>query len=372
MDFQLTDEQVELQRDRPRGGRAGVPAVARAGRRRGRRRHRRALEDARRPRLARPHRARRARRQRGHRGGAGRGARGAGLGGRPDARSSPPPPSTSRSCGTRCRATVRAERLAAIAGGQPGRRGARRPTRSTARADGDGWVLDGTAPHVLDGDRADELAVVAATDDGLGVFLVPGDAVGRDPRAVDRRQPPPRHRAARRRAGARRDRAATGPDVAAGVDRAREEARHRPGRDDGRRLAADLRPRARPRPAPPPVRRAHRLVPGRQAHGRRRVRRHRAGPGAVPLRRARPSPRTTTGARLAASMAKAAAGDASASPPSTASSSSAASATRGRTTCSSTCGGPRPASCSSASAHQHRVALSRHRPRRARRRRSPR
>jgi alkylation response protein AidB-like acyl-CoA dehydrogenase len=38
----------------------------------------------------------------------------------------------------------------------------------TAHRDADGWVLDGTASHVLDGDRADRLAVVT---DG-GVFLV--------------------------------------------------------------------------------------------------------------------------------------------------------------------------------------------------------
>ncbi len=37
----------------------------------------------------------------------------------------------------------------------------------TARLDADGWVLDGTARHVLDGDRADRLAVV--TD--AGVFI---------------------------------------------------------------------------------------------------------------------------------------------------------------------------------------------------------
>jgi alkylation response protein AidB-like acyl-CoA dehydrogenase len=38
----------------------------------------------------------------------------------------------------------------------------------TARRGGDGWLLDGTARHVLDGDRADKLAVV--TD--AGVFVV--------------------------------------------------------------------------------------------------------------------------------------------------------------------------------------------------------
>jgi alkylation response protein AidB-like acyl-CoA dehydrogenase len=38
----------------------------------------------------------------------------------------------------------------------------------TARRDVQGWVLDGTARHVLDGDRVDRLAVVT----GAGVFLV--------------------------------------------------------------------------------------------------------------------------------------------------------------------------------------------------------
>src|SRR6476646_9726583 len=46
----------------------------------------------------------------------------------------------------------------------------------TARRDADGWVLDGTAHHVLDGDRAERLAVV--TD--AGVFVVDsGDVVVR-------------------------------------------------------------------------------------------------------------------------------------------------------------------------------------------------
>ena len=46
-----------------------------------------------------------------------------------------------------------------------------------ARPEGDTWVLAGTARHVIDGDRADELAVVAATADGVGVFVVPGGDV---------------------------------------------------------------------------------------------------------------------------------------------------------------------------------------------------
>lgn len=46
-----------------------------------------------------------------------------------------------------------------------------------ARPDGDSWRLHGSTRHVLDADRADELAVVAGTDEGLGVFLVPPGAV---------------------------------------------------------------------------------------------------------------------------------------------------------------------------------------------------
>lgn len=45
-----------------------------------------------------------------------------------------------------------------------------------ARRAGDGWVLAGSARHVVDGDRADELAVVAGTDAGVGVFVVPAGA----------------------------------------------------------------------------------------------------------------------------------------------------------------------------------------------------
>lgn len=50
----------------------------------------------------------------------------------------------------------------------------------TARPDGNGWLLDGTAKHVVDGDRAERLAVV--TD--LGVFVVPATEVKTQRRAV--------------------------------------------------------------------------------------------------------------------------------------------------------------------------------------------
>ncbi|MFF0081873.1 acyl-CoA dehydrogenase family protein [Streptomyces canus] len=49
-----------------------------------------------------------------------------------------------------------------------------------ARRDGAGWLLDGTARHVLDGDRAERLAVVT----GEGVFVVPADAVTAAPLPV--------------------------------------------------------------------------------------------------------------------------------------------------------------------------------------------
>ncbi|RBM21903.1 acyl-CoA dehydrogenase [Prauserella sp. PE36] len=52
--------------------------------------------------------------------------------------------------------------------GEPGQSGTAVLGGVTARADGRGWVLTGTARHVLDGDRADRLAVVT----GGGVFVV--------------------------------------------------------------------------------------------------------------------------------------------------------------------------------------------------------
>jgi alkylation response protein AidB-like acyl-CoA dehydrogenase len=53
-------------------------------------------------------------------------------------------------------------------------------TGVTAHRDGDAWALDGTAKHVLDGDRADWLAVV--TD--AAVFVVSADEVARRRSAV--------------------------------------------------------------------------------------------------------------------------------------------------------------------------------------------
>jgi alkylation response protein AidB-like acyl-CoA dehydrogenase len=52
---------------------------------------------------------------------------------------------------------------------------------------GGGWSLSGTIRHVVDGDRADEIAVVAEAHDGPGLFLVSGKDVRATPeRALDR------------------------------------------------------------------------------------------------------------------------------------------------------------------------------------------
>ena len=79
-------------------------------------------------------------------------------------------------CGT---AEQRHELLGAVCGGGTGA-GAWAAETVSATADGDGWTLSGTAAHVVDGDRADRIAVVASTggeDGGLGVFVVDADAV---------------------------------------------------------------------------------------------------------------------------------------------------------------------------------------------------
>jgi alkylation response protein AidB-like acyl-CoA dehydrogenase len=46
--------------------------------------------------------------------------------------------------------------------------------------DGDGWVLDGTAGYVIDGRTAHLVVTAAVADDGIQLFLVPGDAAGLD------------------------------------------------------------------------------------------------------------------------------------------------------------------------------------------------
>ncbi len=58
----------------------------------------------------------------------------------------------------------------------------------SAERDGDGWRLRGTKRWVLDGDSAEEVAIIARrTDNGeLGVFVAPGETLQADPmRALD-------------------------------------------------------------------------------------------------------------------------------------------------------------------------------------------
>ncbi|MBV9411227.1 MAG: acyl-CoA dehydrogenase family protein, partial [Acidimicrobiia bacterium] len=53
------------------------------------------------------------------------------------------------------------------------------------RADG-GWMLSGSMRHVVDGDRADEVAIVARVDGDRGLFVVPSsDMRGSSERALD-------------------------------------------------------------------------------------------------------------------------------------------------------------------------------------------
>jgi acyl-CoA dehydrogenase len=49
---------------------------------------------------------------------------------------------------------------------------------TTARRDGDDWLLDGEKWFITDGDHAGVIAVLARTDDGQATFLVPRDADG--------------------------------------------------------------------------------------------------------------------------------------------------------------------------------------------------
>jgi len=88
--------------------------------------------------------------------------------------------------------------LPAIAGGeltlalavQEGPHHAPHKTALTARAEGDGFVLNGRKVLVFDGNAADKLIVVARTggepgdDDGLSLFLVDADAAGVDSQRV--------------------------------------------------------------------------------------------------------------------------------------------------------------------------------------------
>ncbi len=97
------------------------------------------------------------------------------------------------------------------------------PTGLTAEPEGDSWRISGTTRHVIDGDRADHLALVATTGEGPTLFVVPGvDAeVERTP-TFD----PTLHLADVTLDGVEvsADRAAHGLEVAKGIELARMEA----------------------------------------------------------------------------------------------------------------------------------------------------
>jgi alkylation response protein AidB-like acyl-CoA dehydrogenase len=54
----------------------------------------------------------------------------------------------------------------------------------TAEPVSSGWSITGTVRHVVDGDRADEVAIAARVDDGWGLFVVPAASVRATPEPV--------------------------------------------------------------------------------------------------------------------------------------------------------------------------------------------
>jgi alkylation response protein AidB-like acyl-CoA dehydrogenase len=99
---------------------------------------------------------------------------------------------------------------------------------ATAAADGDGFVLDGTKPMVVEASTADELAVIARAlntrgDDGVGAFVVPSADVGVDPvDALDPSRPLARVTLGGVRVGGDRVLGEPGPATTAAVRRAVE------------------------------------------------------------------------------------------------------------------------------------------------------
>ena len=97
------------------------------------------------------------------------------------------------------------------------------PTEVRAEPDGDGWRVEGAAHVVIDGDRADEIAFVATTDSGVGVFVVPaGDVHATRSKSFDATLHVAEVRVDGVVIGA--ERALVGPSVEAAVERARLEA----------------------------------------------------------------------------------------------------------------------------------------------------
>ena len=93
--------------------------------------------------------------------------------------------------------TVRGEKIVAMAITEPGAGSDAASIATTARLEGDEWVLDGTKHYISDGDIADYTIVMALTDrekrarGGITLFLVDKDTPGF---TVARRQPMMGHR----------------------------------------------------------------------------------------------------------------------------------------------------------------------------------
>jgi alkylation response protein AidB-like acyl-CoA dehydrogenase len=99
--------------------------------------------------------------------------------------------------------------------------------RPSARATASGcdWRLNGTVSFVVDGNRADEIAIAADSDDGLAVFVVPGVADGLSVTAIPSLDPTvPVTRLSLADVVVTDDRRLRGADVAAGLAAAIEEA----------------------------------------------------------------------------------------------------------------------------------------------------
>ena len=284
MDFELTDDQHELQTRRTRGRRGRVPAVARPRRRRRRRhrRRRRPLEDLRAARLAHPHRPRGRRRHGLRRGRARHHARGAGS----RRRSRRPFLVTTsqyvpliRNCGDAD--ATRGQLLGAVCAGDD-RHGHVRARRPPGRA-GRRRVADrgDVPPRAWTATAPTSWRSWPAPTTASGCSWCPRDDViaTRTARRSTRPSISPTSGSTASSVGP--GRSLCGPTVAAGSRRHGSRRVTRSRRDHGRCLATDPRARLGPRALAPPVRGADRVVPGGQAHAGRRLHRHRAGPGVV-------------------------------------------------------------------------------------------
>ena len=261
--------------------------------------------DPRRPRLARPRPAGGARRAR-PRLPRGRHPRGGARPGGGARRRSWPRSRSSRPLAARGRLVVpprRHRRRARAPARSPSPRtasGDSTPSRTTARRTGGGWVLDGVKTHVVDGATADEIAVVARGDDGLGAFVVPRHRrAGHGPSTVI---DPTLPVATVTLAGVE----VTGERVLVEPGDPAAERDHRAGARGGHRrdgavhrghLPDDLRDDAPVRQGPRAVRQADRLVPGAEAPPGRLLPRRRAGRRRSATSPPSPSPRTTHAGR---------------------------------------------------------------------------